>query len=115
MLKDKRKVIFKNPEDMLNYISNSNDLYNLDTGDYVFKYNDVGSGSLCVYNLLINAAENLERMAVEQGEYWGGMLGPGGCIYDDPEHDHYDEDEDYSNLNYCEEVYNKGIWIDVTH
>lgn len=114
MLKDKRKVIFKCQEDMLNYISNSNDLYNLETGDYVFKYNDVGSGSFCVYNLPINSAENLEKRAVEQGEYWGGMLGPGGCIYDDTSHEIWEEG-DATNLDYCEEVYNIGTWIDVTH
>jgi hypothetical protein len=88
-------------------------LYNLETGDYIWKYTECGS--IAVDNFSLEEAERLEQEATEKEVYWGGLIGGGSIIYDDPSHELYNEEYDESNLDYCKEVYNKGIWIDVSH
>lgn len=112
LLKDKRKVKFSSPQEMLECIQIGYDLYNLETGDYIWCYNDCGS--IAVDNFSIEEAEKLEQEAVRTYTYWAGLIGGGSTIYDDPSSEHW-EDGQETNLNYCEEVYNKGTWIDVTH
>ena len=112
MLKDKKVIKFNTPYEMFDYVYNNCDLYNLETGDYVFRYSE--AGSFAVYNLSIEEAERLEQMATECNEYWGGMLGVGGYIYDDVTSDFYKKGDE-TNMSYCKEVYNQGVWLDVTH
>lgn len=72
---------FINASEMLTDIQSGSDLYNLETGDYVFGYS--GSGAIAVYNLTINYATWLARETERLGEeYWGALLGPGGRIYE---------------------------------
>lgn len=112
-LKGREHIVFNSPEEMLNYICNDNDLYNLETGDYIWKYTECGS--IAVDNFSLDEAEEIEKKANELHEYWGGFIGGGSIVYDDPSHDLYDKEYDESNLDYCKAVYNKGIWVDVTH
>lgn len=112
MLENEQKISFESPEEMLDYITTGSDLYNLETGDYIWCYNDCGS--IAVDNFTIEEAEQLELEAIKEDMYWGGLIGGGSIIYDDPSHELW-EDGDETNLDYCKEVYNKGIWIDVTH
>lgn len=109
---NKEHIKFDSPEEMLDYICGDNDLYNLETGDYIWKYTECGS--IAVDNFNLEEAEEIEKKANEIDEYWGGFIGGGSIIYDDPSHELYEE-HDASNLDYCKEVYDKGTWIDVSH
>ena len=111
-LKNRKHIVFNSPEEMLDYICSDFDIYNLEIGDYIFRYNE--PGSICVYNFNLEEAEEIEKEANELHEYWGGFIGGGGSIYDDPSHELYSEDC-RSNLDYCKEVFNVGAWVDVTH
>ena len=111
MLKDKQKVSFKSPEEMLDYITSDSDLYNLETGDYIWKYTECGS--IAVDNFSIEEAERLAKESTEEKTYWGGLVGGGAVVYDDPSHELYEEGDE-TNLDYCKGTYNKGIWVDVT-
>ncbi|MCR5651016.1 MAG: hypothetical protein K6F86_07540 [Lachnospiraceae bacterium] len=84
-----------------------NDLYNVKTGDYVFLYNE--AGSIAVYNLSNQTAENIARSA--EGEYWGAYLGPGGTIYDDPSYESYSPEWSTSNLAWCDEHFAEEGWM----
>ena len=86
---------FNNGKEMLDGIKN-HDLYNPETGEYVFLYNDVCS--IAVYKLDDNEVTTLRRETKDTGESWSGYLGIGGYIYDDP-----------SNIEWCNENY-KGNW-----
>ena len=100
---------FTSAEEMLNAIVNiGDDLYNLETGDYVFCYNDCGS--IAVYRLTRNEAARLQEEA--NGESWSAFLGVGGTIYDDPTYEGYN-DEQTSNLDFCEDIYDQDGWIKV--
>lgn len=99
---------FKSGEAFLLDIQKGNDYYNVDTGEYVFVYND--SGSICTYYLTLDEAIDLEKKSREHnGEYWGAFLGIGGEIIDDPSYEHFEEG-DYTNLDYCNETYKEGRW-----
>lgn len=102
---------FNSGEEMLSaIIDDYMDLYNKETEEYVFLYNDCGS--ICVYSIDNDHAEELKEQQKEDGEYWGAHLGVGGCIYDDPSYEDF-EDGDYSNLDWCNDSY-KGEWEDVS-
>lgn len=112
---------FNNWQEMYNYLTTGKDLYNTETGDYVFEYND--AHALCVYNLDKDEAKMLaEKSAENDGEYWGAFLGIGGNVldaweYNDTEH-RYSEDEKMRALylqpsyDYCKEVFAKAGWED---
>lgn len=108
--KDNQKT-FKSPIEMLATIQDAVDLYNPNTGEYVFLYNE--AGSIAVYILSEEEAADLERQARASHEYWGAFLGIGGSIYDDPSHEHYSPDLQ-SNLEWCENAYREEGWIDVS-
>jgi len=110
-MKNLNYVAFSSAEEMLDCAQN-HDLYNPETGAYVFGYNE--AGALCEYIL---DEEEVKDIIVKRQNgddcYWGGYLGPGGDIYDDPEDENLDEDELedlYSNLNYCEDHYTEN-WV----
>lgn len=109
-MREKRKMGFSSPEQMLNTILGDVDLYNKITGDYVFHYNN--AGAIAVYNLTPEQAEELDKQSAENNEYWGAFLGIGGEIWDDPEK--AAENEQECNLDYCKRVYNLDGWIDVS-
>lgn len=110
-MENKEKMSFNSPEQMLDAIlKGEKDLYNVKTGDYVFHYSE--SGSIAVYNLTSEEAEELDKKAIENGEYWGAFLGGGGEIWDDPER--AAENEQDCNLDYCKKVYALDGWVDVS-
>lgn len=108
-------------EDMYKYLTDGSDLYNINTGDYVFVYND--AAAICAYNLSSEKVQELVEMTNETGEYWGAFLGPGGNIffnpdYDDNEHK-YSEDKRMRDLylepayDFCKDNYLLDGWMDV--
>ena len=72
---------FKNGREMRKELKYG-DLYNPETGEYVFLYNDVGS--IAVYDLSADQVKELREKAKDTGESWSAFLGVGGYIYDDP-------------------------------
>lgn len=88
---------FENANAMLDIIQSGMDLYNTNTGDYVFSYSD--KGAIAAYNIDENYAKELSLKSVETNEYWGAYLGMGGSIY-----------ENGAEFEWCEEHYNIGGW-----
>jgi hypothetical protein len=102
-------MVFESAKQMLETLD-CMDLYNTETENYVFLYNECGS--ICVYQIEKEMAIELDKKSREaDGEQWSAFLGTGGSIYDDPRHELFDA-HNSNNLDYCEEFYNKGNWID---
>lgn len=110
---------FNNWQEMYDYLTAGNDLYNTKTGDYVFEYND--ANALCVYSLDEDEAKKLSKKALENNEYWGAFLGTGGSIleasdYNDDKY-RYSKDRDMKALylkpsfDYCKEMFINNSWI----
>ena len=87
------------------------DLYSPELEKYVFLYND--RGALCVYDIGLSEAKELDRMCRESGEEsWSGMLGPGGNIYDAPGDENFPPNEGCSNKDLCEGLFDYN-WFDI--
>lgn len=97
-------MVFNNGKEMLNELDRS-DLYNAETGEYVFLYND--AGSIAVYKLDDHEVEALKKR-MDTEEPWSAYLGIGGYIYDDPSCDFFNSNS-ISNVEWCDENY-KGNW-----
>lgn len=76
---------FENPSNVLKYIQDGNDLYDVDEKMYFFIYND--KGAIAFYrNIDEDELLRLQRMAIEEGTSTiSSCLGVGGSILDDPE------------------------------
>ena len=59
------------------------DLYSPDLMLYIFHYND--KEAVAAYQFDNETAYKISCEADQTGEYWGGTLGPGGSIYDEPD------------------------------
>ena len=113
-----RKRKFADGDAMYKYLTAGNDLYNKETGEYVFQYND--AGALCTYYLKPETAKEIAAKAKEDDEYWGAYLGGGGTILDDPNNDEYrfSKDDYKRNLylepsfTFCKENFAKRGWVD---
>lgn len=112
---------FNTWKEMYEYLTNGSDLYNVNTGDYVFVYND--ANAICAYNLSPEKVEELVKVFNETGEYWGSFLGPGGNILFNPDYDDneykYSEDKRMYDLyiepsyDFCKDNYLIDGWVDV--
>lgn len=91
-------LTFKTAEEMLQHIVNNNDVYNTKTCEYAFLYND--KNAICVYRLSPEQAKELAIESENTHEYWSGLLGAGGTIYDSPD-----------NMHWCEDSYASEYWI----
>lgn len=69
-------------EELANRILSDEDMYNPVTGVYAFHYND--KDAICIYHIPTEKAVELANEARRTGDYWAGLLGAGGNIYDDP-------------------------------
>ena len=109
---------FNNGIEMYDYLCSERDLYSKSLGTYVFEYND--AHALCTYSLYPEDVVKLIKESKETGEYWGGHLGWGGSILDDPDYDEYRyvDDEAKRNLylkpslEFCDETYMVEDWMD---
>lgn len=89
---------FENAKEMLDLIQSGMDLYNTETGDYVFLYSD--EGAIAVYNFSVESAKELSERAIDCKEIsWSGLLGFGGSIY-----------ENGAEVNWCKEHYDETCW-----
>lgn len=99
---------FQDADEMLHTIQSGIDLYNVETGDYVFCYSN--AGAIAVYRLSKEEAANLAVQSQKNGEYWDTFLGIGGRIYDTPGYKDFHGDS-VSSKEYCESNYNQGKWV----
>lgn len=88
---------FESANAMLDIIQSGMDLYNINTGEYVFSYSD--KGAIVAYIIDEQYAKELSLTAVETDEYWGAYLGAGGSIY-----------EDGAEVEWCKEHCNISGW-----
>ena len=88
-------MTFKNANAMYDIIQSGMDLYNVNTGDYVFLYSD--RGAIAVYNFDIEQAKDLSLRSAD--EYWGALLGIGGSIF-----------ENGFEIEWCKEHCNDSGW-----
>ena len=102
------QVIFNDAQEMLNLLHTDEDLYNMDTGEYIFRYNE--EDSIASYHFSVEKAKKLAEVSVIDREYWGAQLGVGGYIYDDPAAEGY-EKGGITNLSHCKDVYSIGRWF----
>ena len=113
-------MIFNSGMEMYDYLCSGRDLYSKSCGVYAFEYND--AHAICIYYLQPEEVVKLIGKGKETGEYWGGHLGRGGSILDDPYYDdddhRYHEEEAMRNLylrpslEFCEETFMVEDWMD---
>ena len=110
---------FESGNEMYEYLCSGRDLYSRRLGIYAFEYND--AHAICIYYLQPEEVVELIKKSKETGEYWGGHLGWGGSILEDPDYDddehRYHEDEAMRNLylrlslEFCDEMYVVDDWM----
>ena len=105
---------FNTAEEMLEHLGHY-DLYSKSECLYVFDYNDMGS--IVIYSIVPEEAKELTQKSEKYGDYWGAFLGPGGHIYDSKEYfeEHgyeYNPDEDYINIDWCNDHLYITDWED---
>ncbi len=100
---------FETAQQMLNCINSNHDLYSPKAEIYVFNYN--AAGSIATYNITVDEAKRLSS-EVKSGDeqYWAGLLGTGGSIWDDPSYECYNEGQ-ITNLDRCEELIEYDDWV----
>ena len=91
-------LIFDSGKEMLDEVLCGTDLYNEESGLYVFLYND--NGDIASYNLYPQEVEKLREDQKNTGDSWSAFFGVGGYIY---------ENEDAENLYWCEDNFS-GEW-----
>ena len=91
-------LIFDNGKELLDYVLSGTDLYNKESGLYVFLYND--ADDIASYSLSPKEVDELRKKQSSIGGAWSWFLGVGGYIYDN---------EDKGNLYWCNDNY-KGEW-----
>lgn len=101
-------VEFSSAQEMLAYLQNANDLYNPQTGAYVWLYNEAGS----------IAVDHLDKEAIlrilnerEPGSSWSGYISGGALIWDDAGYEGDEVLEGCTNLDFCKEHYAEK-WMD---
>lgn len=92
------RVRFNSEQEMLCYLQNAHDLYNPETGEYVWLYNE--AGSIAVDKL---SKEDILRILNERepGESWSGYIPGGADIWDDVSYDGCKVPDGCTNLDYC--------------
>lgn len=117
MKKRDEEIRFSDWQEMYQCLCNGVELYNMETGAFVFQYND--AGALCMYNLSTEYVKEIAARAEEDDECWSAYLGTGGNILDDPNNEEYryskDSDKQAMYLmpsyDYCQDNYAHSGWI----
>ena len=97
-MKNTKPLTFKTAKDMLQHIITGHDLYNTETKEYIFVYND--KNAIARYLLSKEQVIELSKECIPTNSYWSEHLSVGGSIYDAPE-----------NLRWCEDNYTSKYWV----
>lgn len=96
---------------MLDFLQAGKDLYNPETGAYVFVYNE--DKAIAYYSISKEDAKKYAKIEADTGEYWGSNLGVGGYIYEDQLSENYNISK-MSSRNFCDEHFGEGVWVKTT-
>lgn len=110
-MKNKFERKFNSGREMLDFLQAGKDLYNPETGAYVFVYNE--DKAIAYYSVSKEDAKEYAKIEADTGEYWGSNLGIGGCIYEDRRSEKYDKSK-MSSRDFCNECFDKGVWVKTT-
>lgn len=110
-MKNKFERKFNSGREMLDFLLAGKDLYNPETGAYVFVYNE--DKAIAYYSVSKEDAKEYAKIEADTGEYWGSNLGIGGCIYEDRRSEKYDKSK-MSSRDFCNECFDKGVWVKTT-
>lgn len=102
---------FNSGKEMLDFLQAGKDLYNPETGAYVFVYNE--DKAIAYYSVSKEDAKKYAKIEADTGEYWGSNLGVGGYIYEDQLSENYDKSK-MSSRDFCDEHFNEGVWVKTT-
>ena len=92
---------------MLQFILDGNDMYNLETEEYVCRYHDRGA-SIAVYKLSHKEAKQLEALCALSEEYWSAHLAA-GTVYMNKRP--LDNTQKNPALEWCESAYQNECWV----
>lgn len=112
-----KSIVFTSGEEMYAYLKAGNDLYNPNTEEYVFVYND--ADALAIYKLNRREIENFDFTDDGLDDSWSAYLGVGGYILDSPEYEKYKYSENEKerclylkpSIDYCKNHFSKEGWI----
>lgn len=110
-MKNKFEKAFNSGKEMLDFLQAGKDLYNPETGAYVFVYNE--DKAIAYYSVSKEDAKKYAKIEADTNEYWGNNLGTGGCIYEDQRSENYDRSK-MSSRDFCNECFDKGVWVKTT-
>lgn len=102
---------FNSGKEMLDFLQAGKDLYNPETGAYVFVYNE--DKAIAYYSISKEDAKKYAKIEANTGEYWGSNLGVGGYIYEDQLSENYNISK-MSSRNFCDEHFGEGVWVKTT-
>lgn len=102
---------FNSGKEMLDFLQTGKDLYNPETGAYVFVYNE--DKAIAYYSVSKEDAKKYAKTEADTGEYWGSNLGVGGYIYEDQLSENYDKSK-MSSRDFCDEHFDEGVWVKTT-
>ena len=102
---------FNSGKEMLDFLQAGKDLYNPETGAYVFVYNE--DKAIAYYSVSKEDAKKYAKTEADTGEYWGSNLGVGGYIYEDQLSENYDKSK-MSSRDFCDEHFDEGVWVKTT-
>lgn len=103
-IEKKNNVKFSSPEEMLEFIQDGNDLYNQDTGEYVFVSSD--DGNLGRSQLDKDTMERVKNLSEENHTYWSDYISGGEVLEVNPERADLE-----SALDYCKRKYSSEHWM----
>lgn len=110
-MKNKFEKAFNSGKEILDFLQAGKDLYNPETGAYVFVYNE--DKAIACYGVNKEDAKEYAKIEADTGEYWGSNLGIGGCIYEDQRSENYEKSK-MSSRDFCDEHFDEGIWVKTT-
>lgn len=102
---------FNSGKEMLDFLQAGKDLYNPETGAYVFVYSE--DKAIACYCVSKEYAYKYAKTEADTGEYWGSNLGVGGYIYEDQLSENYDKSK-MSSRDFCDEHFDEGVWVKTT-
>ena len=108
---------FQSWNEMFDYITNGNDLYNPALEIYIFVYND--ANALCTYTIDTKKATELRNKAHSDKNHWSAYLSLGGNILENVDYDvyKYANDENKRKLYlqpsyaFCQKFWNNDAWV----
>ena len=114
---EEKYIKFNSAQEMLVYLHGDRDLYNPETGEYVWRYNEAGSIAVDRLNNvdILRILDEIEVFRILQDkegyESWSGYIPGGSDIWDDTSYDGCKVTKGCTNFDYCKGHYAEN-WVD---